>query len=418
MKTEIFDYGMNGEGVGKVDGKIVLLPNSLIGETVDFEIVNEEKNFSTGAVKNVEKRSKKRFVPKCPYFGTCGGCDIQHMCYDEQLNFKKLLVEKTIKKITGIEIKAEPTIASNKQFNYRNKISFNVQNNKIGFYKFNTKDIVDIKCCELADEKINKILTIFNKNMKNSLEFIKNLVVRIINNQILVGVVASKFMDLTALYNALESEFDSVGVYHILNTRKDSVVLSGKATHVAGIKEINISNFGLNYSVDLMGFHQTNEYIQNEIYTNVLNLVEKDSIILNGFSGQGLLTAVLAKKAKHVYGIEINKSSHLSAENLKRINKIDNMTNICGDFYKNFDKMKEKINTIVLDPAKKGCGKDTMCAIIGVENIIYISCNPIALSKDLRELSSCYEIEKVIPFDMFPNTKNVETLVKLKLKEN
>ena len=416
MKTEIFDYGMNGEGVAKLDGKIVLLPNAMPGEIVEYDVVKEHHNFCEGKVKQVLQKSAYRVDAVCPYYEHCGGCDLQHLSLSEQLKFKKLLVEKTIKKITGISVVCENTVACEKQFNYRNKISFNFSNGKAGFYRENSNDLVEVDNCALTDENFSKILKIFQKNVKKDINLVKNLVIRKINNQILIGVVVTNRVNLLPFYEEVNKEFSQVGVYEIINTRKDSVVLAGKVKHVAGIKEIEIENFNLNYAVDLIGFHQTNLDVQNKIYSKVLEFVNSNEVVLNGFSGQGLLSAILAKKAKHVYGIEINKSSHKSAENLKNVNKIDNLTNICGDFYKNFDKIKKKINTIILDPSKKGCGKQAMCAIIGVENIIYISCNPIALAKDLREVLDKYEIEKIIPFDMFPNTKSVETLVKLKLK--
>lgn len=417
MKTNIFDYGMNGEGVGKVDGKVALIKHTLVGEDVEFEIVEDNKNFCIGNLTKIEKCSKNRVDNQCPYFYDCGGCDLQHMSYDEQLKFKKLLVEKTIKKITGKNVEVCETVPCEKMFAYRNKLSINFKDSRAGFFKVGTKEIVEIKKCLIANEKINKIYEIFAKNLKNNAKFVKNLVIREINNQILIGVVVNKSFNLKPIYEEINKEFEFVGIFEILNTRKDSVVLSGKISHIAGIREININNFGLDYSVDLLGFHQTNIDIQNKIYSKVLDFVDEKSMVLNGFSGQGLLSAILSKKASHVYGIEINESSHKSAEKLKVVNKINNLTNILGDFYKKFDKIKKNVNTIVLDPAKKGCGREAMCAIIGVENIIYISCNPIALAKDLREVLPYYEIEKVIPFDMFPNTKSVETLVKLKLKE-
>ena len=202
----------------------------------------------------------------------------------------------------------------------------------------------------------------------------------------------------------------------IINTRNDSVVLSGKVYHIGGIKNIKVNNFGLTYFVDLLGFHQTNLEIQNKLYSKVLDYISPNAVVINGFSGQGLLTAIIAQKAKHVIGIEINKSSHASAEQLKKLNDISNMKNICGDFFKHIKTEKNKANTIILDPTKKGCGKNVMTEINGIENIIYISCNPIALSKDLNVLKDDYDIEEVTPFDMFPNTTSVETLVKLKKK--
>ena len=418
MEINIFDYGMNGEGVAKVDGKVILCANALIDEVVEAEIIEDNKNFAVAKTKQILKTSKMRSEPKCPYFTICGGCDLQHMEYNEQLKFKQKLVQKTIKKICNLDVQVLETIPSSKVYNYRNKMSFTVNDKLCGLYKAESKNIVDITSCPLAQDDINIILNIFKGYINNNPNTnIKNIVIREIENQILVGVVTKAKTDLSIFIDALKLKFKNIGVYEIINTRKDSVVLSGKINHIYGIKEIKINNFNLTYYVDLIGFHQTNIDIQNKIYQKVLNYINPNTIIVNGFSGQGLLSAILASKAKQVYGIEINNSSHISAEKLKTDNNISNLTNICGDFNKHINHYIKIADTIILDPAKKGCGIEVMKKIKGIKNIIYISCNPIALCKDLNVLKDDYIIEEITPFDMFPTTKNVETLVKLKIKD-
>lgn len=415
MQIKIFDYGMNGEGVGKLDGKIILTNNALVDEIVDVNIIEDNKNYSTAQTKQVIKSSLKRATPFCPYFNECGGCGLQHMDYSEQLEFKTLNIKKTIKKICGLDVIINPTIPCSSQTEYRNKMSFSIKGKECGLLKPNSNEIIDLLSCPIASKNINKVLEIFKFFISTNMQpCIKNLVIRDIENQILVGVVTSKHINLTQLFKQLSSHFENLGLYEIINTRKDSVVLSGKVTHIDGIKEIKINNYGLTYSVDLMGFHQTNIDIQNKLYKKVLEYVNPNSVVLNGFSGQGLLSAIIAQKAKSVIGIEINKSSHASAEQLKNENDIKNLTNICGDFFKEISKLKTQADTLILDPTKKGCGKQVMEKINGFQNIIYISCNPIALCKDLNVIKNKYDIEEIIPFDMFPNTTSVETLVKLK----
>lgn len=414
METKIIDYGMNGEGVAKVDGKVVLIDGAMIDEFVEFEIVEDNSNYALAKTSKITKPSKNRTNPQCPYFNVCGGCQLQHMKYDEQLKFKTLNIKKTLKKISSIDFDVSKTIACSTPFGYRNKMSFSTKNNSCGLLKFNSKEIVDISHCPLATENINKILNIFKNYIStNPHDEIKNLVVRDIENQILVGIVTEKHVDLNEFFTMLSSSFKQIGLYEIINTRNDSVVLSGKVNHISGIKKIEIKNFNLTYFVDLMGFHQTNLEIQNKLYEKVLEFINPHSIVLNGFSGQGLLSAIIAQKAKQVVGIEINKSSHNSAEKLKKDNNIKNLKNICGDFHKEVSKLKISMDTLILDPTKKGCGKQVMTEINGFENIIYISCNPIALCKDLNIIKDDYIIEEIIPFDMFPNTTSVETLVKL-----
>lgn len=417
METNIFDYGMNGEGVGKIDEKIILVDNTLIDEVVDIEVIEDNKNYCLGKLNSIITASNNRQVPPCPHFSNCGGCQLQHMIYDEQLKFKTNHIKKTIKKITGLDVQVNDTIACSKTSKYRNKMSFSVHKSSCGLLKFNSKEIVDLSTCPLATDEINSILTIFKEYLTATKSIsIKNLVVRSIEDQILIGVVTNKILDLKNLLSTFLEHFNNIGLYQIVNTRNDSVVLSGKVIHVGGIKNIKINNFGLTYYVDLMGFHQTNLEIQDKLYNHVLKSIDENSIVVNGFSGQGLLTAIIAKKAKQVIGIEINKSSHESAEQLKKINNIKKMRNICGDFFKCFKKELNNANTIILDPTKKGCGSKVMNEIKGIENIIYISCNPIALAKDLNIIKDEYLIEEITPFDMFPNTTNVETFVRLKKK--
>ena len=417
METKIIDYGMNGEGVAKIDGKVVLVPNALFDEIVEIEIEKDNGNYATANLVEVKHSSNSRTNPICPYYQKCGGCQLQHMSYDEQLKFKTLNIKKTLKKISGIDFEVNKTVACSTPFNYRNKMSFTVQNSKCGLLVYGSKDIVEIDNCPIADNSINKVLQVVKNWIETeNISEIKNIVIRSISNQILVGVVTKKHLNLKSLLYTLTANFVDIGLYEIINQRNDSVVLSGKSTHIGGIKEIKISDLGVTYSVDLLGFHQTNLEIQNKLYNSVLNCISNDEIVINGFSGQGLLTAIIAQKAKKVTGIEINKSSHESAEKLKNNNKIVNMENICGDFHKHIKTQKHKATTIILDPTKKGCGKDVMNEINGIENIIYISCNPIALCKDLNTIKDDYIIEEITPFDMFPQTINVETLVKLKKK--
>ncbi len=417
METEIFDYGMNGEGVGKVDGKIVLVDNAVCGEIVDISIFKDEKNLAFATVNKVLEKSLSRVEPICPHFSTCGGCALQHMDYAEQLKFKTQLVKKTINKICDLDCDVDACVSCSNAKNYRNKMSFSVSRNVCGLLKLKSKEIVDIQGCPLANKTINDVLQIFKKfltTLKN--HSIKYLVVRHIENQTLVGVVNEKAEDLSAFCDSLKEKFSNIGVYQIFNTRRDSVVLCGEVKHLCGIKNIFVSTFGVKYSVDLLGFHQTNLEIQDKIYQKVLDYVGENSVVLNGFSGQGLLSAILAAKAKSVVGIEINSSSHLSAEKLRRDNKILNMKNICCNFFKHIDSQIENSDTIILDPTKKGCGKEVMNKIRGIENIIYISCNPIALAKDINQIKNDYIIESITPFDMFPQTNSVETLVKFKLR--
>ena len=414
MKLKIFDYGMNGEGVAKLDGKVVLIPNTLIGEEVEGSISSSFPNYSILDLTSINLPSDNRCQPKCKHYLECGGCQLQHMKYDEQLKFKSLLVKKTIKKITGLDIEVLPTTPSTNQYNYRNKVSFSISNFEHGFFKEKSNILVPIDRCEIIDERMNDIASEFSTFLKeNNITSVRNLVIRIIDNQILIGVVSKKEINLTPFYNEINTKYKNIGLDLIINTRKDSVVLTDKLTHITGIKNIKTNSNDINYDIDILGFQQTNLDIQNKIYSFVKSNIDHNEIVVNAFSGQGLLSAEIAKSANKVYGIEINKFSHIQAENLKKFNKINNLFNILGDFSKKISSIPD-YNTLILDPSKKGCGE--ILKSINCNKIIYISCNPIALSKDLRLLLDRYRIETVKPFDMFPQTSRVETVVILNKK--
>ena len=186
MLINVSDYGMNGEGVGKIDGKVILINNTLIGEEAEVEIVEDNKNYSIAKCKKIINKSENRQNPPCPYFYECGGCNLQHMIYTEQLNYKTILVKKTLKKVAGIDFSVSNCVACDEILNYRNKSSFNFKNNKCGFYKENSNDIVEIDSCIISSKNINKVYSLFKDFMlsTNNLQYVKNLVVKDINNQI------------------------------------------------------------------------------------------------------------------------------------------------------------------------------------------------------------------------------------------
>ena len=163
MEIKIFDYGMNGEGVGKIDGKIVLVDHALIDETVDIDIIEDNKNYCIGKLNSIITPSSNRQIPTCPYFYECGGCQLQHMNYLEQLKFKTNHIKKTIKKITSLDVQVNDTVACSNDFKYRNKMSFSVCEDCCGLLKFNSKEIVNMNSCPLATDEINSILSLFKE---------------------------------------------------------------------------------------------------------------------------------------------------------------------------------------------------------------------------------------------------------------
>ena len=426
INLTIDNLGMNFEGVARLDNKVYFVPYALIGENVEAVIKEDKGKFAKGQLTKVNNSSSDRVVPLCPYFYDCGGCNVQHLNYGKQLEFKAKHIKETLNKVAGIDFDVNLTIGSQNTYFYRNKGAFPITNGEIGMFKENTHDLISISQCFLMNDNITKALKIIRKYLKiNNLKGFdfnkycgdtKFAVIRSVNNQTLVCLVATKVLpNLEDLYIDLLNEIGEVGLYLNINTQKNSTILGNTYKHVNGIKYISIKELGISYNVDIASFLQINNEIKLKLYEKVLSEVE-DEIVIDAYAGAGLLSAIVSKKAKKVYSVEIVPNASRNAKSLVKSNNIINMEVINGDCSKVLPKLQKEINkefTLILDPAHIGCDKNVINVAKNANKIIYISCNPIALSKDLKELVKTHNINYIQPYDMFPQTKHVETLVSL-----
>lgn len=433
LEVEILNLGCNGEGVAKVDGTVLFVPYSLPGEKVKVQVINTKQKAYICKVLEILKPNENRVQPLCPYFTKCGGCQLQHLEYDEALKFKRQEVQNAITHIGKINYEVEPCFASNNQYYYRNKLALPVDKNtrSVGMFRPSSHNIVPIENCYIQEKWCKDIIEIFNDYLKNtnvsiydentSHGDIRHLVVRQANNKLLITIVVNgeNLKDKDYLITKLSEKFDNFGLNININKTNSNIILTNEYKHIFGLKDIEIEEYGIKYSINNASFMQVNDYIKHAIYDRVLNEIEKNEIVVDAYSGAGLLTAIISKKCKFAYGIEIIKPAVDIANSLKMCNNILNMKNICGDTTIELPKLVKEIKedfTVVLDPPRKGCSKEVMHTLAKVQpkKIIYISCNPSTLARDLynfNELSNNYKISKIQPFDMFPNTKHVETLV-------
>lgn len=427
MILDIIDMGMNFEGVAKFDGKVYFVPNAIVGEKVEAEVTKDKKSFATAQLKEVLTPSPDRVMPFCPYFLECGGCDIQHIEYDKQLELKTKLVQDTIKKVADITLSVNPTIASTDTYFYRNKGAFPVGQD-IGMFEKNSHNIVPIKQCMLMNDNITIAFKIVKKYLAEQkfvgydhsthTGVVKNVVIRSVNDQTLVCIVATKQLDLSGLFEMLKQELQQVGLYQNINKQNNSTILGTNYIFVDGIKCINLKEFDVEYEIDVASFLQVNTDIKNKIYSQVVDEIG-GGVVIDAYAGAGLLSSIMSKRAKKVYSVEIVPEASKMAQKLIEKNGIKNVETICGDCTKVVPEIVKKIQepfVIVLDPARVGCSEDVIKMSSLADKIVYISCNPIALSKDLKVLSKTHNIEYVQPFDMFPETRHVETVVTLTKK--
>lgn len=404
---KITDFGYNGEGVGHIDGKVCFVPYTIVGEEVEVDRVKETSSFIKCKVKEVPTPSEKREVAPCPYFTKCGGCDFQHLGYQDELALKKEILSRHFAKLGyDGDIVVHP---SDEPYGYRNKIKLFVGEHKLGLNRAGSDKVVDIDKCLLVDQQLNETLQKIN-NFVVSMKLgksIENVILRKEQGQAFVWFIFKR-----------EVEVDFKWLSFILGDNHSIFVSVDKAEPVCvlGDEVFRVTEFDLKceYSVD--SFHQVNDKVYKELYLAATQNIVGDNI-LNAYSGGGVLSGLIAKSGKNVYGVELGSAEHEAAERLKECNGLATLTNIQGDCAKVLPELEVQFDTILIDPPRAGCAKEVCEALNSskAKRVIYISCNPATLIRDLQQLSS-YRLEKVELFDMFPRTANFETLVVLNLK--
>ncbi len=382
----IDDIGMNGEGIAHENNKAVFVPFYLPGE----EIVEGE----------LIKRSEYRIEPICKYYKECGGCDLQHLEYNQSLEFKTQKIKNILKKFK-IDCEVLSCYPSEKIFYYRNKITLKCENGILGFLRYNSHDIIQINECKIASKEINLVVNALTKINKNNF---KEVIIQNSEKKVIITIKLSS--KNYAFIKELEKEIKKIFVDFSIKVYFNEKLIFSLGENYFLKKEFNIV-----YPFTNNSFYQINDEVKNIVYQQILNFIDGGEEVVDAYSGSGLLSAIISKKAKHVTGIEINKISTNNAEKLKKENKLDNLTNINGDSAVELNKLNFDI--CVLDPPRAGVNKKVIKSLLDKKpkKIIYLSCNPATLARDLSLLISNYKITYIRPFDMFPQTHHVETLV-------
>ncbi len=413
-KILIEDISYEGAGVGRVDGKVVFVPKTLVGETVEVEIVKENSKFAQGKVVNIVKACAKRCEPKCPYFEKCGGCDFQHCSYEQEIEIKRNILKREFSKI-GFNDEIE-FVESKDRFGYRNKIKLEVRSGKLGYFKAKSNEFFEIDCCPLATEQINKTIKTVSEYLKVvEYKTLKHVYIKQVDDNIGICFLFDKNSQKYGIKFKKNEKLSDYSIFfaygEVLESNKT------KVSCVQGEEKLIKKYDEYDFEIDISAFNQINDDVAKKMYAYVLQNA-KGMRVVNAYSGQGLLTALLSKYVKFVYGIEYQFSAHEAAEKLTE--QLSNVENICGRVEEKISQvlLRDRIDMIILDPAREGCTKIVLDAINAknIERLIYISCNFSTIVRDLAVLKDFYNIEKIKIFDMFPNTTNMETVVFLQRK--
>ncbi len=414
--VDIYDISYEGAGVGRINNQIVFVPKTLKNEKVRVKIVKRHSSFLIGKIDGIIKQSEKRIDAKCQHFSVCGGCDFQHCDSDEEKKIKIGILKKELSKagyVGDVDF-----VEAERRFGYRNKIKLEVRDGKLGFFKAKTRDFFEVERCEIASEKINQILPVLKKFVaENKLTGLSSVYLKQVEEKVAICFLFPKNFEKTMKNVKNLGVFDGFSVFFAFGDVLESN--STKVFHIFGDGKL-IKKFGeIEIAIDVSSFNQINDEIAEKLYEFVEKFCENKRVV-NAYSGQGFLTYLIAQRAKFVYGIEYQKASHQAAERLCAMCDGYKTENICGkveDCLKTV-LLKDRIDVIVLDPAREGCDKRVLDAIVagGLDSVIYVSCNFATLVRDLKVLGEFYDVEMVKIFNMFPCCVNMETVAVLKRK--
>lgn len=397
VKIERLDH--QGRGICKVNDRITFVPNTLIDEIVQIELIEKKKKYNVGRVIKYIKKSNLRVNPICPYYELCGGCDLMHLSYEEQLKYKQDKIKNIFSKYTDIDINLIKDIVYDKEYNYRNKGTFKV-NNEIGYYRKNSHEIIPIDNCYLLSDKINEILKLLNNCI---LKNIKEVIIKNSDTEILV-IFKGENID-KKIIDTLKGKVTGIVLFN-----KEYKVIYGKG-------KIESSIGAYKFLISPEAFFQVNNNIAKKMYDKVSTYLNNENNVLDLYSGTGSIGIYVSKFVKNIISVEINKFANLDALENKKINNISNIEFICDDVANVIDKFSN-IDTVIVDPPRSGLDSKTIKYLkkIGSKNIIYVSCDPLTLARDIKNLSDNYMVKEVTLFDMFPNTYHVECVCILKSK--
>ena len=440
---ECVDYTFDGKGIVKGEGITVFVPNIIVGEKAKVEIVHRSNNQTLGVIRELIVSSDKRVKPKCKISSECGGCALQHMNYESQLKFKQEHVKECLAKIGHINMEVNNTLGMDNPYNYRNKtqVPFTCKKGKIryGFYKQDTHDIVSFDKCliqtELADEILKYTKELMEKFKIEAYQedrrkgVVRHVLIRVgvHTDEAMVVFVTNvdNFPNRKLIVKELLKKFPSIKtIVQNINHRDTNVILGEKEFTLFGKGYIEDYILGVKFKISSKSFYQVNPIQTEVLYSKAIEMAKLNSndLVIDTYCGIGTIGLIASKHVNRVLGVEIVKEAIIDAKNNANINNIKNATFVCDDaakFMVDLSMANEKVDVIFLDPPRKGLDTSLIESVLKLKprKVVYISCNPSTLARDLAFLKELYNISEVQPVDMFPHTYHVETVACLELKE-
>ncbi len=441
VKGKCIDISSEGKGVVKYQKDIIFCDGLFIGEEADIEILYQRAGVYFGKVRKLYSISKDRIQPKCKICTSCGGCQYQQINYKKQLEYKTNRVKNAIKRIAKIDTNVNDCIGMKDPYHYRNKIQVPFAKDRkgnvvYGFYKENSHEIIPTKECMIEDKRAASILWDIKELIKkmgiptynedNGRGILRYVLIRTsYHYKELMVVLVTSMLNFPGQRNFVDALIklhpEITSIVENVNSRHTNVILGNKEKILYGPGFIKDDILGLTFEISPSSFFQVNPEQVEVLYKTALDLIDinKEQVVLDAYSGVGTIGLIASKNAKKVISVEIVKDAHRNAiENAKR-NNISNIEFHCGDageFIKSYD---GDLDIVIMDPPRKGSDEKFLSTLINkkIPQIIYISCDPETLARDLEYLKQSYDVTYIQPVDMFPMTAHVETVAMLVFKQ-
>lgn len=437
-KGRVIDLTHEGHGVVKIDRYPVFIPQALTGEEIEYKLIKVNKNFAIGKLLQIFEDSPERVEPPCVYYYKCGGCQLQHLAYDAQLEMKRNQVVNLFHrrgKYTNTVI--NETIGMKNPWYYRNKSQIPVGKNKagkaiMGFYRQRSHDIIDMEECIIQDSVQNRLMvmikgllnqhkvSIYNEKSKEGL--LRHIIIRVghVSREVMVVFVTNgkKFKQAPAIIEKLVEAVPNIkSVIQNINESHSNVIMGRHSQTLYGKDEIVDDLDSVTFKISDQSFYQINSEQTVKLYNKALEYAQLngDETVLDTYCGIGTIGLYMAEKAKHVYGVEVVPAAIEDAKQNAKLNGYDNTTFVCGKAEEVIMQWKAdgiQPDVVMVDPPRKGCDEQFLKTLLELnpKRIVYISCNPSTQQRDAGILAEQYQLKEITPVDMFPQTTHIETV--------
>ena len=442
--VDIIDNGYEGEGIAKIDNFTIFIPGAIKGEKVKIIIVKVLSSHAFGKMIEIIKPSEARQESDCKTYKRCGGCNLRHIKYEETLKMKQNAVQSLVNKTLENKIQVQKTVGMKNPFHYRNKAQYPLGVDKegqpiIGVFANRTHEVIQMENCLIQNPKSEEIakfilnfikennISIYNETTRKGI--FRHIVIKIgvKTGQIMCVLVvnSNEIPNEKKLVQVLISKFPDIKtIVKNVNMKNTNVILGEKNENIYGDGYIEDILGDYKFKISPLSFYQVNPIQAEKLYNIAIEKaqISKNDVVFDLYCGIGTISMFMSKYAKKVYGIEIVEEAVEMAKDNAKINNVSNIEFLAGDVEVVLDEIVNKNNVsadvVLVDPPRRGLDMTSVNNILKIrpKKLVYISCNPATLVRDLKEFENLYNINEIIPVDMFPFTSHVEVCALLELK--